>query len=1116
MRSARADALADDLAACFRGPRAPGPLDACVVAVQGPGMGRWLRRAMADRLGAWGGVETPFLRGFLLELAAHASGGVAPRGREDIDRLGFHIAATLLAAHRGRGPLSADAVESPLAIARREDGGLDASALLRMSRTVAESFDRYEVDRPDLISSWSEGRAFEPARASARFRAIEAWQRPLWRATARELPTHAIWVSLRDLVSRLERGAPPAGLHLPRLISIFGVSLLPPSMLRALAALARHTQVTLHLLAPTHAFVAERMDRRQVLWQATEQGLDEAAIRRAEMVPPGHPLLEAMGRQATEAQRVLGDFDLLDGSDPPPAIQGATLLARLQSGLLADEPPEARPADADDRSVRVHAAPGPMRCAEVLHDQLMAAFDEMPDLRADEVAILTPDLHGVGHAVEAVFARHGRLPLSPADPSLARTSSLRCALRGCLDMALDGVTLASLRQALDQPAVHAALDLSPDDLGGWLDRLEEAGARRFGDASERAARLGRAQAPDDRLHTLGWAIDRLVLGTATGAAGEDVPLGSPTMPDDLRPAEASGSARLHELHRLVALLEAIGRFEQAFAQARTLEDWCERLADLAARLLPAADHAEHGEERRRLDRALQDLATAAREGGFDEPIDGVTARERLLEAIDDLREGTHFATGGVTLARLAPMRSVPFRVLALVGLDLGRFPRAAEPGTLDLAAMQPRAGDRSRRHEDLQLFLECVHAATDRLIVVHDGVDGRSGKSRPPSPVVDQLLDACAALMSDAPEASRARLVRTHPMRADQPEAWQSPNEPGFDAEARAAAEAAALGRRSPAEVRFTDGLALEPRAPAEADELEAAFKDPAKAFLKRLGVQAPDADRLVGAQAEPIELDPLERWKLDDSAARGLFGGASAQAWVVEARARGLLPHGPTGEAIAQGRVAMFTRARERLVALVARRAWSVREPVRTTALDAVAALPSGDLPARFTVLDGAGVQVLVERPDHRRDRPLAWIRHLLWGVASPGRPSVLLPLDDEPRVFEAVEASRAAARLERLRQIAAAGSVHALPVHPKVLDAWRHARNEASRQGAVARAIEPSWDGRGRGLLERPAVALAHQGEAWGPGAQSVEVAPGRRVAVGLDALATEIDAMMQEDGW
>ncbi|MFM7808467.1 MAG: exodeoxyribonuclease V subunit gamma, partial [Planctomycetota bacterium] len=565
VRASCADALADDLAGCFRGPHAPGPLDRCVVAVQGPGLGRWLRVEMARRLGAWGGVETPFLRAFLLDLACAGSEIAAPRGREDIDQLTFRIAATLNAAARGQGPVQAEAMRPVLRMVRDARGTVDQAGLLRVSRRLAEAFDRYEVDRPQVVTEWKQGRSALDAKAPERMRELEAWQRPLWCATAAEGASHAAWSRLRQFVSQLERGAPPDGVTLPALVSVFGVSLLSPFMVRALQALGRHTTVVLHLLTPTQAFVAERASRRQILWEAAEAGLSEAEVERALAFEAGHPLLDAMGRQAVEAQRVLLDAEVAlhaetDESDA--AAPPSTMLGQLQHDLLHDA---AASAIEPDASIAVHAVSTPHRAAEVAHDAVMAAFAEIPHLRPERVAILTPDIVGIGNAIESVFAQRGQLPLTAADARLARPGSGSVALRHVLQAVVEGLTMAGVQSALGQPAVLTALRLRPDSLGRWLDRLEEAGARRFLDATDRAARLERPVVRDDRLHTLQWAVDRVVLGMAVGCESDPLDPASLAGPmkavdPDLLPSQAPGSASLEELHRVVQAIETIAQF----------------------------------------------------------------------------------------------------------------------------------------------------------------------------------------------------------------------------------------------------------------------------------------------------------------------------------------------------------------------------------------------------------------------------------------------------------------------------------------------------------------------------------------------------------------------------
>ena len=73
------------------------------------------------------------------------------------------------------------------------------------------------------------------------------------------------------------------------------------------------------------------------------------------------------------------------------------------------------------------------------------------------------------------------------------------------------------------------------------------------------------------------------------------------------------------------------------------------------------------------------------------------------------------------------MRSVPHRVVCLLGLDDGVFPRAGEVDGDDVLARRPLVGERDARSEDRQLLLDAIMAATDTLVVVHSGADERTG-----------------------------------------------------------------------------------------------------------------------------------------------------------------------------------------------------------------------------------------------------------------------------------------------------------------------------------------------------------------------------------------------------
>ena len=72
----------------------------------------------------------------------------------------------------------------------------------------------------------------------------------------------------------------------------------------------------------------------------------------------------------------------------------------------------------------------------------------------------------------------------------------------------------------------------------------------------------------------------------------------------------------------------------------------------------------------------------------------------------------NFRTGDLTVCTLVPMRSVPHRVVCLLGLDDGVFPRHARAPTATTCSPATRCvGERDPRSEDRQLLLDAILAA---------------------------------------------------------------------------------------------------------------------------------------------------------------------------------------------------------------------------------------------------------------------------------------------------------------------------------------------------------------------------------------------------------------------
>ena len=117
------------------------------------------------------------------------------------------------------------------------------------------------------------------------------------------------------------------------------------------------------------------------------------------------------------------------------------------------------------------------------------------------------------------------------------------------------------------------------------------------------------------------------------------------------------------------------------------------------------------------------------------------------------------------MCTLVPMRSVPHRVVCLLGLDDGAFPRRTAPDGDDILERDPCVGDRDVRSEDRQLLLDAVLAATDHLVVTYCGRDERTNAVLPPAVPLGELLDVIDATARTATGPARRHVVVEHPLQ---------------------------------------------------------------------------------------------------------------------------------------------------------------------------------------------------------------------------------------------------------------------------------------------------------------------------------------------------------------
>ena len=371
----------------------------------------------------------------------------------------------------------------------------------------------------------------------------------------------------------------------------------------------------------------------------------------------------------------------------------------------------------------------------MLYDHLLDWFARDPKLAPRDVLVMTPDIETYAPFIQAVFdspeESSKRIPFSVADRGICSASQVVDAFLNLLSLPATRLEATSVLRILETEAVRVKFGLAESDLD--IIRVWVRGTNiRWGQDAKQRESLG---LPGLAENTWQQGMERLFAGYAMAGKGERMFQG--VLPyDDVE----GGSAEVlgHFAEYLKRLFDLVAKLRER----RTIGEWeGVLLGALEAFFQPDESQVP---ETLLIRSTLRELASKAAEAGCVEPVDLAVILESLNQLLAEDRFGSGFITGGVTFCALKPMRSIPFKVICLIGMNDGAFPRTDRHLSFDLMAQKPRLGDRSLRADDRYLFLETLLSARERLHISYVGQSIRDNSEAPPSVLVSELLDYVA------------------------------------------------------------------------------------------------------------------------------------------------------------------------------------------------------------------------------------------------------------------------------------------------------------------------------------------------------------------------------------
>lgn len=886
------------------------PFEPEMILVQSTGMAQWLQMTLSQKFGIAANIDFPLPASFIWDMFVRVLPEIPKESAFNKQSMSWKL-MTLL-------PQLLEREDFTLLRHYLTDDS-DKRKLFQLSSKAADLFDQYLVYRPDWLAHWETGHLVEGLGEA------QAWQAPLWKALVEY--THELgqprWHRAnlyQRFIETLESATtcPPG---LPSRVFICGISALPPVYLQALQALGKHIEIHLLFTNPCRyywgdikdpAYLAKLLTRqRRHSFEDRELPLFRDSENAGQLFNSdgeqdvGNPLLASWGKLGRDYIYLLSDLESSQELDAFVDVTPDNLLHNIQSDILELEnravagvnieefsrSDNKRPLDPLDSSITFHVCHSPQREVEVLHDRLLAMLEEDATLTPRDIIVMVADIDSYSPFIQAVFGSAPAdryLPYAISDRRARQSHPVLEAFISLLSLPDSRFVSEDVLALLDVPVLAARFDITEEGLRYLRQWVNESGIR-WGIDDDNVREL---ELPATGQHTWRFGLTRMLLGYAMESAQGEW--------QSVLPYDESSGLIAELVGHLASLLMQLNIWRRGLAQERPLEEWLPVCRDmLNAFFLP---DAETEAAMTLIEQQWQAIIAEGLGAQYGDAVPLSLLRDELAQRLDQERISQRFLAGPVNICTLMPMRSIPFKVVCLLGMNDGVYPRQLAPLGFDLMSQKPKRGDRSRRDDDRYLFLEALISAQQKLYISYIGRSIQDNSERFPSVLVQELIDYIGqshylpgdeALNCDESEARvKAHLTCLHTRMPFDPQNYQPGERQSYAREWLPAASQ--VGK---AHSEFVQPLPFTLPETVPLETLQRFWAHPVRAFFQmRLQVNFRTEDSEI-PDTEPFILEGLSRYQINQQLLNALVEQDDAERLFRRFRAAGDLPYGAFGE---------------------------------------------------------------------------------------------------------------------------------------------------------------------------------------------------------------------------
>ncbi|OCG24027.1 exodeoxyribonuclease V subunit gamma [Gilliamella sp. App2-1] len=676
-----------------------------VVMVQSQGMAQWLQIALADELGIVANVDFLFPTQFIWQLYQKLLPDAPIENGYSIESMSWRLYYLL-----------PQVIEQPEFSALKHYLDIDKQDKKRyqLATRIARLFDQYLVYRPDWLAKWEANHTV----SELNHHSDERWQAELWRKLISiSQPYHRANIYQQMLEILLDNHFDRSRLDpLPNRIFIFGITSLPPIYLSILSALGQHIDVHLMFNNPCKWYWGDIVEKQL-----------SDIFNTPDKIP--NPLLTSWGKLGRDNLFLLQEFNNKQDIEAFVDQGRSCLLNAIQQDILDLYQNDFgnEHIAATDKSISFHACHSEQREVEVLYDYLLSVFDADPTLELRDCIVMVSDIDKYVPYIRAVFGNAYEkryLPFTISDQKARNIDPIVQGFFAILNFPNSRFTAEELFNLLEIPAVSEKFAINQSQLTLLRTWIVESGIR-FG---------------LDSAHSWLFGLERLLLGYTMSSEHGGW--------QQILPYDGATGLDAELIGQLAEFIKVVNKWFTILNEEKPLIDWQPCCLELINDFF--VSHSQRESILLMIAQEWQALVNSGLSANYMENISITILHDAMQSRLEQNHLAHRFLVGKINFCTMMPMRSIPFKVVCLLGMNDGDYPRTSLPLDFDLIAQHPRRGDRSRRTDDRYLFLEAILSAQKQLYISYIGREMKDNSERYPSILVDELWEYIAQYYSKA------------------------------------------------------------------------------------------------------------------------------------------------------------------------------------------------------------------------------------------------------------------------------------------------------------------------------------------------------------------------------